>query len=284
MAGSDVLYNEKEIYFFQQEIRRKVPKRCRKAPEELPESLRFAHPNPKVAAYLASKNREAQQKLQEQDLYGDGLGKKSLLPNINQTLTNIKNRLDSALSNDEDSQKYLFEDSKSNSYTILQQLARYLYAYDDISNHVPKSLEYQLMSTWKELTNDVIYVPREWQTVEIREQYYNSLRENNSDEEDDDFIAGGRSSVLDKNTGQPKPKTKKSSSRLGIPDIVEDDGKQDGKMSIPKRSDSRMSTMSTARTKLDVRGRVSKDHRGSSKHVYNLLVFMSQRMYVIKTY
>ncbi|XP_071170308.1 uncharacterized protein LOC143062443 isoform X4 [Mytilus galloprovincialis] len=258
MAANDVLYNEKEIYFFQQEVKRKIPKRCRKAPEELPEALRFAHPNPKVAAYLASKNREAL-KHQEQDPFGDGLGKKSLLPNINQSVTNIKNRLDSALSNDEDSQKYLFEDTKSTSYTILQQLAKYLYSYDDIADHVPKSLEYQLMSTWKELTNDVIYVQREWQTVEIKEQYFNSLRDTHSDDEDDDVL-GGRTSVLDKSS---KPKVKKISNRPLIPEIIEDDSKGDNRM--PKRSDSRMSTQSVARSKLEVRagGRASRDHRGS---------------------
>lgn len=262
MAANDVLYNEKYIYFFQQEIKRNVPKRCRKTPEELPESLRFAHPNPKVAAYLASKNREAL-KQQEQDPFGDGLGKRSLLPNINQTVTNIKNRLDSALSNDEDSQKYLFEDTKSTSCSILQQLAKYLYSYEDIASHVPKSLEYQLMSTWKELTNDVVYVPREWQTVEIKEQYYNSLRETHSDEEEEEGI-GGRTSGLDRSSGQSKQKVKKLQNRSVIPDITEEDGKGDSKLNLPRRTDSRMSSMSVARNKLDMRtARVSRDHRGS---------------------
>jgi hypothetical protein len=84
----------------------------------------FAHPNPKVAAYLASKNREAL-KQQEQDPFGDGLGKRSLLPNINQTVTNIKNRLDSALSNDEDSQKYL--NALVHSVLFLVERNRYIF-------------------------------------------------------------------------------------------------------------------------------------------------------------
>lgn len=33
------------------------------------------------------------------------------------------------------------------------------------------------MSNWKDLINDVIIVLREWQIIEIRDQYYNFFRE-----------------------------------------------------------------------------------------------------------
>jgi hypothetical protein len=127
------------------------------------------------------------------------------------------------------------------------------------------------MSTWKELTNDVVYVPREWQTVEIKEQYYNSLRETHSDEEEEEGI--GRTSGLDRSSGQSKQKVKKSQNRSIIPEITEEDGKGDSKLNLPRRTDSRMSSMSVARNKLDIRtARVSRDHRGSSKLLREIVV------------
>ncbi|XP_062584054.1 uncharacterized protein LOC134245821 isoform X4 [Saccostrea cucullata] len=248
---------EDRLFFFQQNSEQPlIKKRYRKLPEDLPEGLKFAHLHPKVAALYAQKERESQ-RAAEKDPFGDGLGSKSLLPNINQAVTHIKNRLDSALSNDEDSQRFLFEDTKAQAISVLQQLAKYLYFYDDIASHVPKSLEYQLMSNWKDLTSDVIIVPREWQTTEIRDQYYNSLREVQSDDDSDNEIKVGKSSEkLDS-----KSKTKKLN-KLPIPDIIEDEFRPDKPAN--RRSESRMSTVSISRGKLDVKGlKGAREHRGS---------------------
>lgn len=251
---------EERLFFFQQDSEQPLTKkRYRKLPEDLPEGLKFAHLHPKVAALYAQKERE-NQRAAEKDPFGDGLGNKSLLPNINQAVTHIKNRLDSALSNDEDSQRFLFEDTKTTAASVLQQLAKYLYFYDGIASHVPKSLEYQLMSNWKDLTNDVIIVPREWQTTEIRDQYYNSLREAQSDDDSDNETKVGKSSE--------KLESKSKSKKLNkptIPDIIEDEFRPDKPAN--RRSESRMSTVSISRGKLDVKGLASKgsrEHRGSS--------------------
>ncbi|KAL3852051.1 hypothetical protein ACJMK2_015740 [Sinanodonta woodiana] len=157
-----------DAFFYSQAPTRKPPKRYRKLPEELPESLRFVHLPPRVAA-LMMKERANKQELE--DPFGDGLGKKSLLPDINQTFQSVKSRLDSALSNDEDSQRFLFEEAKISAAEILTQLAKYIYYYEDIYTCIPKSLEYQLLCTYKELTCDIIYVHREWQTLEMKEQH-----------------------------------------------------------------------------------------------------------------
>nr|XP_034307211.1 uncharacterized protein LOC105319401 isoform X7 [Crassostrea gigas] len=251
---------EERLFFFQQDSEQPLTKkRYRKLPEDLPEGLKFAHLHPKVAALYAQKERE-NQRAAEKDPFGDGLGNKSLLPNINQAVTHIKNRLDSALSNDEDSQRFLFEDTKTTAASVLQQLAKYLYFYDGIASHVPKSLEYQLMSNWKDLTNDVIIVPREWQTTEIRDQYYNSLREAQSDDDSDNETKVGKSSEKLESKSKSKKLNKPS-----IPDIIEDEFRPDKPAN--RRSESRMSTVSISRGKLDVKGLASKgsrEHRGSS--------------------
>ncbi|XP_021368106.1 uncharacterized protein LOC110459911 isoform X3 [Mizuhopecten yessoensis] len=264
---------ERSKFFFYDQSDQQAPgRRYRKMPEDLPESLKYARLNPKVAAYLASKEREAQ-KQAEQDPFGDGLGKKSLLPHINSAVTHIKNHLDSSLSNDEGSQKFLFEDTKASSGNILQQLSRYLYFYDDISSHIPRGLEYQLMAQWKDLTNDVIFIPREWQTAEGRDQYLVSLREVQSDEDsvelgtDVPIKVTGRSSV-DKLEGKSKTKRCSTSNKNAIPEIIKDE--VDGGDKPIKRSDSRMSNMSVSqnRNRLESKtGRASRDQLRSNSRL-----------------
>lgn len=259
MAGN----YENDNFFYEQSVHSYYQKRYRKMPEDLPEGLKYARLNPKVAAYLANKEREAHKQAAE-DPFGDGLGKKSLLPQINSAVTNIKNRLDSALSNDEDSQRYLFEDTKANSNSVLVQLARYLYYYEDIASHIPRGLEYQLMNCWTDLTCDVIFVPREWQSQVGKEQYLNSLKESPSDEDSTEGeMKFPRSNSIDKGLDIKTQRSKKVMSHVGkqtIPEIIED-GKPDSKQQM-KRSDSRLSnaSVSQSRNRLDARGgRLSKD-------------------------
>ncbi|ESP04590.1 hypothetical protein LOTGIDRAFT_170681 [Lottia gigantea] len=158
-------------FFYEQKSLRERPKRCRKLPEELPESLKFAHLNPKVAALLA--NKERQQKQEELNNLAN-LEKHGV--DIGNTFQHLKNQFDSVFVQDEDSQRFLFESAKGSSGTILEQLSQLLWIFKDVlsPNLIPKSLEYQLMMSYKELTADVIYLPRDWQTVAIREQFLKS--------------------------------------------------------------------------------------------------------------
>lgn len=231
-----------DLFFFQQKHMRAVPKRFRKLPEDLPESLKFAHLNPKAAAFLASKEKQKQ----EEDLFGDGLGKKSLMPEISQAFMSIKNRLDSSLSNDEDSQRYLFEEARVNAATVLTQLAKIIYSHEDIASHIPKSLEYSLMCGSKELTADVIIVPREWQTRFMKEAHAKSTAAaiQNGDEGDGGVVGSsiedGRSrapSVISV-TGDIARGKKRILSRggPGLPEITEDGvtgGGQSSLLAVP---------------------------------------------------
>ncbi|XP_064604787.1 LOW QUALITY PROTEIN: uncharacterized protein C3orf20 homolog [Liolophura sinensis] len=155
-----------KLFFFKQKRFRQPPKRYRKLPEELPQSLRFAHLNPKVAAFLANK-----EKVQRQTDEADGLVKTSLLPEITQSFHHVRGRIDSLLENDEDSQRYLYEEARLSAASVLSQLAKYIYTLQEISSCIPKSLEYLLMMGWKEMTADITPVPREWQTATMRETY-----------------------------------------------------------------------------------------------------------------
>ena len=114
-----------DSFFFTQTTFRKTPKRFKKSPEELPTELRFSHLNPRVAAYLANKEKEEREIPSE--VFGDGLGNRSLLPQIGQKVTTIRHHLDSALTQDEDSQRFLFQECKTSAVPILVQLARILF-------------------------------------------------------------------------------------------------------------------------------------------------------------
>ena len=163
---------QNETFFFEQRSSRRLPKRYRKQPEDLPHDLRFAHLNPRVAAYLASKEKD--QKIPGE--FDDGLGNKSLLPQINQTVTLIRHRLDSILSNDSDTQRALFEETKSGSPGILIQLARILYLFDGLKVHLPTSLEHQLLCGWKELITEAKYTNRVWQIPANKETHEKSQK------------------------------------------------------------------------------------------------------------
>ncbi|KAK3768351.1 hypothetical protein RRG08_031140 [Elysia crispata] len=246
-------------YFFYEQTRfRSFPKRFKKMPEDLPDSLKYAHLNPKVAAYLASKEKQKQ----EEDMFGDGMGKKSLMPEISQAFNAVKNRLDSSLSNDEDSQRYLFEEAKQSAANTLLHLSRVIYFYDNIGTLIPKSLEYQMMSGFSELTSDVQIVSREWQTQAAKEAFLRRLNEVHSDDDQEKVAAsvmedgrssrGGMSVVSESVKGGPtggagggNKKRLLSKAGAGLPEIVEDsEGLSELGRSNIKRSDSRQSLAS----------------------------------------
>ncbi|XP_053377067.1 uncharacterized protein LOC123530542 isoform X4 [Mercenaria mercenaria] len=267
-----------DLYFFEQCETRKVARRYRKLPEDLPESLRFAHLNPKVAALLASKERG--QKVDSEDPFGDGLGKKSLLPDINAAFQNVRNQFDSALSNDEDSQRYLFEEAKLSASAILRQLAQIIYFYEDLHKLIPKSLEYHLMSGYAEFTNDIVVVPREWQTQEMKEQFLaKQQQELNVNSEEDlseteiNMLTGKSKSRLGTERSgselEKKLNIKKSKGKLGA--IEQSD---DTESILPKsesrqgkRSESRISVGSTLRHPIEAASlsRMGSRRKGSKK-------------------
>ncbi|XP_052781293.1 uncharacterized protein LOC128217895 isoform X3 [Mya arenaria] len=262
-----------DLYFFEQCEMRKVPRRYRKLPEELPEKLRFAHLNPKVQALLASKERGA--KVDNEDPFGDGLGKKSLLPDINAAFTNVRNQFDSVLSNDEDSQRYLFEESKISASSILHQLSQIIYRYEDLYKHIPKSLEYHLMSGYNEFTSDVVVVPREWQTQEMKDQYNAKLQQETLQSEEDvsdtEAPTGRTKSRMgtDRSSSDLKSNLRRSKALMGsIETVNELDLKMESRQG--KRSDSRMSATSVMRQHLgvDTMSRVGSRRKGSKLSFY----------------
>ena len=106
-------------YFFEQKYFRIASKRYKKLPEELPHDLRFAHLNPRIAAYLASKEKENSK---DPGFVDDGLGNKSLLPQINHTVSLLKEKLNELMA-DEDIQRFLFKESKISATDLLERLA-----------------------------------------------------------------------------------------------------------------------------------------------------------------
>lgn len=211
-GGTSVLPS---TFFFEQTSYRRTPKRYKKQPDELPKDLRYALLTPRVASYLTSKEKESP-KVSDQDVdFGDGLGNKSLLPQINARVTLLQNRLNSAFSNDEDSQRYLFDRAKGNSDSIIQQLIRILYLFEGLRINLPKSLEYQLSSTYKDLTTDVNYVPREWQLPANREEYLRKMmptRDETQRSNEDGHTDTGSISNMSRHTGDDDAKSVKSSS------------------------------------------------------------------------
>ena len=148
------------IFFYDQAPNRSIPKRCRKY------SIgQVSHSSGKVSASAPATTGDDN----KADVT-DGLGKKSLMPEITLAYHSVRNYLDSTLTNDEDSQRHLFEQTKASAPETLYRLSLYLYELHNKSGSIPKSLEYQLLCGYEEFTRDVIMVPREWQTAALREQ------------------------------------------------------------------------------------------------------------------
>ena len=172
--GTLDLSGPSDVYFLEQTTYRHIPRRFKKQPEELPQELRFAHLNPRVAAYLQSKEKD-----EGEEQTAQFSTKKSLLPQINDTFNLIRHQLDSALPNDEDSQRCLFNQARTNAENVLVQLTKLLnfirLSFQRVN--VPRSLETSLLSTYPELVENVQFsmVPREWQIPSNREEYLNKI-------------------------------------------------------------------------------------------------------------
>ncbi|KAH9503811.1 hypothetical protein Btru_066700 [Bulinus truncatus] len=251
---------DSDYFFYEQSRHRPFQKRFRKLPEDLPDSLK-ANLNPKVAAYFANKEKQRQ----DEDIFGDG--KKTLMPEISQVFNALKNHLDSSLCNDEDSQRYIFEEAKNNAGHILFQLSRIIYYYDNIASLIPKSLECQMMVGYCELTADIQIIPRDWQTQASKEAYFKKISDTLNGEDPDkaspSIMEEGRSTrshSIVSESGKGNKKRLFTKSGTGLPEIYEDGETMSiyGNQNV-KRSDSRLSGMS----KRSSRPRLS-DFRASS--------------------
>ena len=170
------------LYFYEQTSFRKTPKRYRKTPEELPHSLRFAHLNPKVAAYLANKEKEDKLLIDEQDVEdGSGDGKQSLLPQIHARVNLIRLGLEGAQSGaGEDNSQNGFNEAKLSALSLLHQLTRCLYSFNK-APRLPYSLHHQLQLGYPEFTAEVEYQKREWQTDIAQQQWLQSQNQKSQD-------------------------------------------------------------------------------------------------------
>lgn len=164
---------ETETFFFKQRRVHKTPKRFRKRPEDLPQELRYAHLNPRVAAYLATKEKDA--KSSDDQSLDDGLGNKSLLPQINHSVSLLRQRLDTLMIHDEDSQRLVFEEARSTAENLLFSLSSILYRFWGVRIELGKTLGERLTSTYKDLISEVRYVPREWQCLANKDAYLQHL-------------------------------------------------------------------------------------------------------------
>ncbi|XP_074643175.1 uncharacterized protein LOC141900272 [Tubulanus polymorphus] len=162
-----------DVYFFSQAKLGRKAKRFRKDIEELPQSLRFAHLNPKVAAYLVNKERrssigdEADAILDATDNHKH----QSLLPNIKETVTEIKHELDRTNVHDEDVSASLYKGCKTQSPTVIMQIATLLRYLQGHKIRISKTLEYHLLASYGDLVANAVYVYRQWQTKAARDAY-----------------------------------------------------------------------------------------------------------------
>ncbi|XP_029642994.1 uncharacterized protein LOC115217436 isoform X1 [Octopus sinensis] len=152
---------QSQIFFYDQAPNRPTPKRYRKYNSVQAPVLSGAKTSPTSPTIVC---------LNQKPNFSDGPIKKNLLPELTQTYISLRNRLDSSLTSHDETQRHLYEQSKASSEEILDKLAIYFDNTPNLAELVPKSLEYQLMCSFKEFTTNVVVVPRQWQTAAMREQ------------------------------------------------------------------------------------------------------------------
>ena len=183
---------------------RKTPKRFRKRPEDLPQEVRYAHLNPRVANYLATKEKDAKS-TDIQDL-DDGLGNKSLLPQITHSVSLIRQRLDTLMTHDEDSQRRVFEEARSSAENLLFSLSSILYRFRGLRIELGKTLGDRLTNTYKDLIAEARFVAREWQSPVNRDAYLAHLvtrsSSSGSTQRKDDTASIGPCSTVGGSQGQ----------------------------------------------------------------------------------
>ena len=161
-------------FFYEQTSFNTRGKRYKKQPEELPEDLRYAHMNPKLAAMLLS-NDKAKEKEQAAETFDDGLGDKSLLNEISEKVATLKDRFDSMMILPEaegDIINPVFCAARKESEDLLFALA--LYLYRNLYVPLPRSLEFNLTCTFRDFVGVVFVEPKEWQLFSNKQE---ALRE-----------------------------------------------------------------------------------------------------------
>ncbi|XP_070559084.1 uncharacterized protein C3orf20 homolog isoform X2 [Ptychodera flava] len=189
-------------YFYEQTTLLKRLKRQKKTPDELPQSLRFAHLNPRIAAFLRQQERararaaetgeggdentpraygeggEGAEIINLRDLKG-GLGRSDFfLPDIKDgsfSLPLLRATLFDSNSNDgeEFTQKHLYQEATFAAPMLLIQLARILYLFENEHLDLPRELVNLLLCGWKELIQEAQYTYREWQSQAYLEKAMN---------------------------------------------------------------------------------------------------------------
>ena len=208
---------ETETFFFKQRRVRKTPKRFRKRPEDLPQEVRYAHLNPRVANYLATKEKDAKS-TDVQDL-DDGLGNKSLLPQITHSVSLIRQRLDTLMTHDEDSQRRVFEEARSSAENLLFSLSSILYRFRGVRIELGKTLGDRLTNTYKDLIAEARFVAREWQSPVNRDAYLQHLVTRSS--------SSGSTQRKDETASIPCSTVGGSQGQLQIPSHGDDDRTKD---------------------------------------------------------
>ncbi|XP_022109062.1 uncharacterized protein LOC110989186 [Acanthaster planci] len=156
-----------QVFFFDQKIMLKRKKRRRKHPDELPRSLRFANLNPRLAAFLSSQERQKNKKALEgeggeegQDAEDDR-GADGLLKHGHAR----RGSLDS-LDEGEYSQRQMYHEAVVAAPTLLVQLTKILYLFENEQLDLPRELVNYLQSSYRDLTAEVQYTRYEWQCPE----------------------------------------------------------------------------------------------------------------------
>ncbi|XP_077867633.1 uncharacterized protein LOC102801331 [Saccoglossus kowalevskii] len=205
------------LFFFDQTGIRKRAKRQKKTPDELPQSLRFAHLNPRIAAFLRQQER-ARARAGEGDDHtpregdgsnptadganiinlrdlkagiGIGRGDGFFLPDIKDgsfSLPLLRTGYFDNNSNDgeEFTQRHLYQEAIFAAPMLLIQLGRILYLFRNEHLDLPRELVNLLLNSWIELISETQYTTREWQSQAYQEKAMNKIEEEEREKEQKD--------------------------------------------------------------------------------------------------
>ncbi|XP_071960545.1 uncharacterized protein [Antedon mediterranea] len=183
-----------KLYFFDQKLQRKLKKRSRKFPDELPRSLRFANLNPRLAAFLSQQDK--QQRLvgmkQEglanertvfdnceisEDVVGDQT-KGSILPDIHgseslfRRISMLRSLHGGTLEDaafefeGEFAQRQFYKEAVVAAPALLLHLAKVLYIFENEHLNMPREVINEMLYNFKDLIKEAQYTKREWQCHE----------------------------------------------------------------------------------------------------------------------
>lgn len=148
----------KAVYFFDQPCpRRGLGRRRRKDSEDIYDGLKLN------SSYLQYNHHGSYQS-------SDFGSSRSLLPEIKQAVSLLKQQLDGLFGDQEYNQRLLFEEALLTAPELLTRLEMYLNMFTEVKPSLPVSLEHDLMSGWQELIANVKYTVREWQCLSMQDE------------------------------------------------------------------------------------------------------------------